>query len=88
MSAETQELSLFSEMNYLDPKESVFAVTTGGVLTLQVKDQYYNKVDLYLAFPFSLRNRFISVRGEKDEEIGIIKELEEFAPASRQAIEQ
>lgn len=88
MSLEAQNLAQFADINYLDPKETLFSTTEGGVLTLQLGSDFYPKVDLYQAFPFSLEYKFISVRNHKDEEIGVIKDIEEFAPDSQEAIKK
>jgi len=83
---EVEGLSALTNINYLDPNEAVFATTEGGLLSLQLGDKYYGKVDLYQAFPFSLEYQYISVRDEKGEEIGIIRDLTEFPPQSQKAI--
>lgn len=86
MDMEAEGVSAFTNINYLDPKEAIFATTDGGLLSLQVGDRYYSKVDLYQAFPFSLEHQYLSVRDENGEEIGMIKDLREFPPQSQKAI--
>lgn len=80
-----QELA-FGEVAYLSPKEAVFRTTSGGVLTLQLGDDFYAKVDVYQAFPFTIENQFISIRNEEDEEIGVIRDLADFDEESREAV--
>jgi len=86
MDMETECLQALTNINYLDPREAVFATTEGGLLSLQLGDRFYSKVDLYQAFPFSLEYQYISVRDDKGDEIGIIKDLKEFPPQSQEAI--
>lgn len=76
----------FGEVRYISPEEAIFRTTDGGVLTLQIDDNFYSKVDVYQAFPLSLENKFISIRNEKDEEIGVIKDLADFDQESREAV--
>lgn len=82
---ETAE-QMIGDVRYLSPDEAIFRTTSGGVLTLQINDDFYPKVDVYQAFPLSLEHKFISIRNENDEEIGVIKDLAEFDQESREAI--
>lgn len=85
-SSKAKELSDLTKIKYLTPKEAIFSTTEGSLLALQLKDKFYNKVDLYQAFPYSLEEKYISVRDEQGEEIGIIKDLQEFGKESQVAI--
>jgi len=42
-----------AEVNYLDASKLRFRLTAGGILTLEIEDKLYPKVDLFLAFPFT-----------------------------------
>lgn len=75
-----------AEIKYLYQREAKFSTTPGGVLSLKLGEEEYNKVDLYLAFPFTLEHKLISVRNEKGDEIGMIKDLEDFDSESKDAI--
>ncbi len=83
---ETEALSELTSIVYLDPNESIFSITEGQLLSLQIGKKFYAKVDLYQAFPFSLDSQYISVRDEKGDEIGMIKDIDVFPPESREAI--
>ncbi len=85
---ESKDLSELTSIRYLNPEEAIFSVTEGGLLTLQLGDKYFPKVDLHQAFPFSLENKYISVRDGEGEEIGIIKDLHDFPQQSREAVEK
>lgn len=85
---ESRDLSDLTNIRYLNPEKAIFSITEGGLLTLQLGNEYFAKVDLYQAFPFSLENKYISVRDEEGEEIGIIKDLDELPQQSREAVEQ
>lgn len=77
-----------SDIKYLEPGKAQFSTSAGGLVQLVIDDTTYNKVDLHLAFPFSLPRQFISVRDSKGKEIGMIRHVEELDKTSRQAIEQ
>ncbi|NMB39500.1 MAG: DUF1854 domain-containing protein [Firmicutes bacterium] len=85
---ESRDLSDLTNIRYLDPEKAIFSITEGGLLTLQLGNEYFAKVDLHQAFPFSLENKYISVRDEEGKEIGIIKDLDVFSQQSREAVEK
>ncbi len=85
---ESKALSELTSVNYLDPKKAIFSLTEGGILTLQLGEKYYAKIDLYQAFPFTLENQYISVRDEKGDEIGIVKDLTNFPKEAKDAIQK
>ncbi len=81
-----EDIDKIIEIRYLEPKEAMFSTTAGGVLSLQIGKESYSKVDLYQAFPFTFENKFISVRNEKGDEIGIVADADEFDRKSKDAI--
>ncbi|NLY10781.1 MAG: DUF1854 domain-containing protein [Firmicutes bacterium] len=76
----------FESVKYLEPNEAVFSINEGGILTLNLNGKEYNKVDLYRAFPFRFKDKYISVRDENGDEIGMIFDLNKFNKASKEAI--
>jgi hypothetical protein len=67
-------------VEYIEAKEAKFERTEGGFLSLRIgRKRPYQRVHLYRLFPLSKPSRLISVRDEKDNEIGIIESLEEFS---------
>lgn len=67
-------------IEYIDPKAAKFSRTEGGLLSLRIgRRKPYTRVHLYRVFPLSEPSRLISVRDEKDSEIGIIESLSDFS---------
>lgn len=71
--------SEYAEVRYLKSDDIEFKETTGGFLSLKLKDgSFYPRVNLYRAFPLSKPKEFISVRDVEDKEIGIIRHLKDL----------
>jgi len=64
-------------MRFLTGENAVFSRTEGGFLALKVGDKNYTRVGVYLTFPLTNPEEFISIReaNEKAKEIGIIEKL-------------
>jgi hypothetical protein len=76
------------EIRYLEARELAFEKTEGGFLSLKIGRKRYPRVNLYRSFPLSHRNSYISVRDDKDGEIGILESLGEFSRGIRRLIEE
>lgn len=65
------------EMRFLTSENAVFARTEGGFLSLKYRDKEYKRVGVYLTFPLTSPEEFISIReaDEKAKEIGIVEAL-------------
>lgn len=83
-----QKNEVIDGLEYLDPKDVKFTQTSGGVVSLQLGDKYYPKVDLYLAFPFTYPDQFISVRDPEGDEIGLLRSLRELDSDSQKAVQE
>ena len=66
-------------IEYLDSDTARFERTGGGFLSLRVGRKRHERVHLYRMFPLSEPDRYISVRDEKGEEIGIVESLTSFS---------
>jgi hypothetical protein len=72
-------LADFEQLKYLDPENSTFIRTEGGFLSLHVEpDRNYPRVNLFRSFPFTAERTYISVREPEGEEVGIIRNLDDF----------
>lgn len=73
------------EMRFLTKDNATFARTEGGFLSLKSKDKEYARVGVYLTFPLTNPEEFISIReaDEKAKEIGLIQTLTDL-PADQQ----
>ncbi len=65
------------EIRFLTSKNAEFRRTDGGFLALKLADKEYPRVGVYLTFPLTNPEEFISIRetDEKAKEIGIIQSL-------------
>jgi len=71
-------LAEYAQIRYLSPAECRFDLTAGGFLRLELGAESYNPVYVFRSFPLSLGDRYLSVRDDKNNEIGIIRDLAEF----------
>lgn len=74
LKAESAELL---EMRFLNGENAVFCRTEGGFISLKTGDKTYDRVGVYLTFPLTNPEEFISIReaDEKAKEIGIVEKL-------------
>ena len=65
------------EMRFLNGENAQFSRTEGGFLSLKTKDKEYDRVGVYLTFPLTNPEEFISIReaDEKAKEIGIVEKI-------------
>lgn len=65
------------EMRFLTKDNATFSRTEGGFLSLKTNDKEYARVGVYLTFPLTNPEEFISIResDEKAKEIGLIEKL-------------
>ena len=65
------------EMRFLTKDNAVFARTDGGFVSLKYGDKEYKRVGVYLTFPLTDPEEFISIReaDEKAKEIGLVEDL-------------
>jgi hypothetical protein len=65
------------EMRMLNEENAVFSRTPGGFIALKTKEKEYARVGVYLTFPLTNPEEFISIReaDEKAKEIGMVEKL-------------
>jgi len=68
------------EMRFLNSENAVFHRTEGGFIALKTGDREYPRVGVYLTFPLTNPEEFISIReaDEKAKEIGMIEKLSQL----------
>lgn len=76
------------DITLLNPDQTIFMRSSGGMLTMAHKGTSYSEVHLYRAFPLSKWSEYISVRTPKGDEIGILAELAALDEASRGEVER
>lgn len=78
------------EMRFLNRENATFARTQGGFLSLKTGEKEYERVGVYLTFPLTNPDEFISVReaDEKAKEIGLVRALTDLKPEEREMIRE
>lgn len=78
------------QMRFLTKDNAVFRRTEGGFLALKTGDKEYDRVGVYLTFPLTKPEEFISIReaDEKAKEIGLIQSLKELKQEEQDMIRE
>ena len=78
------------EMRFLNSGNAVFARTKGGFLSLKTGEKQYERVGVYLTFPLTNPEEFISIReaDEKAKEIGLIQNLKDLKKEEQEMIRE
>ena len=87
MRKESEELLL---MKFLTSENARFSRTEGGFVSLKTVDKEYTRVGVYLTFPLTNPEEFISIReaDEKAKEIGMIEKLSQLEPDQQEMIRE
>jgi len=78
------------EMRYLTKDNATFSGTEGGFLSLKTNDKEYSRVGVYLTFPLTCPEEFLSIRecDEKAKEIGLIEKLTDLPNDQQEMIRE
>lgn len=76
------------EIHILETDHVAFSRGPGGVFQGVIDGTVYDELIVYRAFPFVYTSEYISVRNNKDEEIGIIVDTKQLDGDSRDQIDQ
>ena len=78
------------EMRFLNRDKAVFARTAGGFVSLKTKEKEYDRVGVYLTFPLTNPEEFISIReaDEKAKEIGLVEKLSDLAADQQEMLRE
>jgi hypothetical protein len=76
------------EMDLLDTKELRVSLDTFGDLEVRLSGEAYKNVQALRAFPISEALRFIVLREENGEEIGMIEDLGALGSSSRKVLKE
>lgn len=85
-----QESEELLEMRLLTKDNAVFARNGGGFVSLKTGGKEYARVGIYLTFPLTCPEEYISVReaDEKAREIGIIEKLSQLEKEQQEMIRE
>lgn len=78
------------QVRLLNSENAVFSRTEGGFLALKTEDKEYDRVGVYLTFPLTNPEEFISIReaDEKAKEIGLIQSLGDLKKEEQEMIRE
>lgn len=78
------------EMRLLDGNNAVFRRTAGGFVALKTNGKEYPRVGVYLTFPLTNPEEFISIReaDEKAREIGMVEKLSLLPPDQQEMLRE
>lgn len=78
------------EMHLMTSENATFSRTEGGFVSLKTGDKEYARVGIYLTFPLTNPEEFISIReaDEKAKEIGMIEKLSLLKPDQQEMIKE
>ena len=78
------------QMRFLTKDNAVFRRTEGGFLALKTGEKEYDRVGVYLTFPLTNPEEFISIReaDEKAKEIGLMQSLKELKQEEQDMIRE
>ncbi|MBD5535622.1 MAG: DUF1854 domain-containing protein [Lachnospiraceae bacterium] len=78
------------QMRFLNSENAVFTRTGGGFLALKTGEKEYERVGVYLTFPLTNPDEFISIReaDEKAKEIGIIQSINDLGKDAQEMIRE
>lgn len=87
LKAESEELL---EMRLLNKDNARFNRTEGGFISLKTGDKEYARVGVYLTFPLTNPEEYISIReaDEKAKEIGLIEKLSQFPKDQQEMLQE
>lgn len=78
------------EMRFLTRENAVFSRTEGGFISLKYEEKEYSRVGVYLTFPLTMPEEYISIReaDEKAKEIGLIEKLAQLDKDQQEMIRE
>ena len=78
------------EMRFLTKENATFTRTKGGFVALKFGEKEYSRVGVYLTFPLTEPEEYISIReaDEKAKEIGIIEKLSQLDKDQQEMIRE
>lgn len=87
LKAESAELL---EMRLLNGENAQFSRTEGGFVALKTGGREYSRVGVYLTFPLTNPEEYISIReaDEKAREIGLIEKLSQFPKDQQEMLQE
>ena len=78
------------EMRFLTAENATFSRTEGGFVALKFGEKEYKRVGVYLTFPLTNPDEFISIReaDEKAKEIGIVEDIKKLPKDQQEMLQE
>ncbi|KHF33257.1 hypothetical protein CM49_04489 [Paenibacillus sp. P1XP2] len=77
-----------AQIRYLSPADATFTRTEGRMLNVTVGGQAHAGVYIHCSFPHTNKRIYLSVRTAENEEIGMIRSLDEFPKETQELLEK
>ncbi len=71
-------------LEFLNPADCSFSFNKNNFLVMTFKNEKKGRVKLIRSYPYSLKEEYICIRNMEDDEIGILKTLNELDASSRE----
>jgi hypothetical protein len=68
------------DIGIIDVEDAEFYLTDGGFIGLKYKNSDFNHIELRRLMPTEMPMSYISVMNHKNEEIGILRKIDELSP--------
>lgn len=78
------------EMRLINSGNASFERTEGGFLSLKFREKEYKRIGVYLTFPLTNPEEFISIReaDEKAKEIGIVESMKDLSASQQEMLRE
>ncbi|GIO32602.1 MULTISPECIES: DUF1854 domain-containing protein [Paenibacillus] len=77
-----------AQIRYLSPADAAFTRTEGHMLNVNIGGQVHSGVYIQCSFPHTNKRIYLSVRTAENEEIGMIRSLDEFPDETQKLLEE
>ncbi|MDR0267328.1 DUF1854 domain-containing protein [Paenibacillus sp.] len=77
-----------AQIRYLSPGDVVFARTEGHMLNAKIGADEFHGVYIHCSFPHTNKRIYLSVRTVDNEEVGMIRSLDEFPEETQRLLEE
>ena len=77
-----------TDVRYIEPETLELSQTTGGFLQATIDGEAVPRIFVHQAFPLSMPDEFISVRDGEQNEVGVIRRLDELSREQRELIDR
>lgn len=88
MITDTKDVTDAYDIRIFEPSHVFFSRGPGGVFQGVIDGKTYEELVVYRAFPFLYTTQYISIRNEKGEELGIVRDLAQLDGESAKELQR